>query len=459
MHGHVDPAVFLHSISGFLGGYYLVLALMNAVMAFILWNSGRDKRLFSLFGIFPVTTATIWLLVAVFFTVIAPIAMSGDPNWVWLISIPESIRNAADRILGPVVYSIGGLALLIVLFLGRKFFVRPMVAWAILNLATLFMGLSMTDPNFADIVTKPDNVPIVGLIFLLGFFTWLATYKAVQNDERAKQGLPPLEKLDDEKVLVWPDLVYTELICMVALTAVLLLWGILLQAPLEEPASSVKTPNPSKAPWYFLGLQEMLVYYDPWMAGVVLPSLVVAGLMAIPYIDFNKLGNGYYTIDQRKFAYVMFQFGFFALWVMLIIMGTFMRGPNWNFFGLYETWDAHKVEALNNVNLSDYFWVWLLERPLPRPSPEYSSLYNAWMYILRELPGIALVLGYFLVLPPMFVLFSNYFRQMFIKMGFVRYMVMINLLLLMMLLPIKMVLRWSVNLKYFIAYPEFLLNF
>ena len=81
------------------------------------------------------------------------------------------------------------------------------------------------------------------------------------------------------------------------------------------------------------------------------------------------------------------------------------------------------------------------------------------MYILRELPGILLVLGYFLVLPPMFVLFSNYFRQMFIKMGFVRYMVMINLFLLMMLLPIKMVLRWSVNLKYFIAYPEFLLNF
>src|SRR5437763_2815929 len=61
---------------------------------------------------------------------------------------------------------------------------------------------------------------------------------------------------------------------MVALTAVLLLWAIALQAPLEEPASSVKTPNPSKAPWYFLGLQEMLVYFDPWMAGVVLPSLV-----------------------------------------------------------------------------------------------------------------------------------------------------------------------------------------
>jgi hypothetical protein len=457
MHGHVDPAVFLRSISGFLGSYYLVLALMNAVMAFYLWNSGKARTLFNFVG-FPITTALVWLLVAGFFTIISPIAMSGDPNWAYLISIPAPIRDAADWILGPVVYSIGGMALLVGLFLGRRFFVKPMVAWTLLNLATLFMGLSMTDPSFADIVTKPDNVPIVGLIFLLGFFTWLATAKAVENDERAKRGLEPTEKLDNEKVLVWPDLVYTELICMVALTAVLILWGILLQAPLEEPASSVKTPNPSKAPWYFLGLQEMLVYYDPWMAGVVLPSMVVFGLMAIPYIDFNKQGNGYYTIDQRKFAYVMFQFGFFVLWVMLIIMGTFMRGPNWNFFGLYETWDPHKVEAINNVNLSDYFWVWMLNMPLPKPDPSYSAIGNFGMYILRELPGILLVLGYFLVLPPAFLVFSKTFRNMFVKMGFIRYMVLMNLFLMMMLLPLKMLLRWSVDLKYFIAYPEFLLN-
>jgi hypothetical protein len=221
----------------------------------------------------------------------------------------------------------------------------------------------------------------------------------------------------------------------------------------------VKTPNPSKAPWYFLGLQEMLVYYDPWMAGVVLPGLVVFGLMAIPYLDFNKQGNGYYTIEQRPFAYLMFQFGFFVLWVMLIVMGTFMRGPNWNFFGLYETWDAHKVEALNNVNLSEYFWIKFLNMPLPRPAPDSSALASFFIYILRELPGIVVLLGYFLLVPPALVLASKYFRGMFLKMGFIRYMVMTNLLLMMMLLPIKMVLRWSFNLKYFIAYPEFLLNF
>ena len=100
----------------------------------------------------------------------------------------------------------------------------------------------MVDKNFQAIVTKPDNVPIVGLVFLLGFFTWLATAKAVKNDDRIRQGLPPLEKLDDEKVLVWPDLVYTELICMIAITALLLVWAIMLKAPLEAPSNRSKRP-------------------------------------------------------------------------------------------------------------------------------------------------------------------------------------------------------------------------
>jgi hypothetical protein len=284
----------------------------------------------------------------------------------------------------------------------------------------------------------------------------------VQNDERFKQGLGPQEKLNEEKILVWPDLVYTELICMVAITAFLIVWAIALQAPLEEPASSVKTPNPSKAPWYFLGLQEMLVYYDPWMAGVVLPSMVINGLMAIPYIDFNKAGNGYYTIDQRKFAYLTFQFGFLVLWVTLIVMGTFLRGPNWNFFGPYEIWDAHKVEALNNKDLSDFFWIdfmGLLGVNRPK-APEGSTDFVKIGYsLVRELPGILLVIGYLTILPPLLVVVSKFFRDLFIRMGFIRYMVLTNLLLMMMLLPLKMLGRWTVNLKYVISMPEYMLNF
>jgi hypothetical protein len=440
MHG-ASEADFLRGISPFLGGYYLFLGLMTAIMAFHLWHNHHRNR-----------AAIVWTAISLGMVIIAAFAMGGSPP-----TLPLSVRNFANWATGPVIYSVGTTALLVAAYLFRGWLVQPMVGWSLLVGSLVLLGFSMAEPNFAAIVTKPDNVPIVGLVFLLGFFTWLATAKAVENDRREKEGLPPTEKLDDEKVLVWPDLVYTELICMVALTAFLLIWAISLQAPLEEPASSVKTPNPSKAPWYFLGLQEMLVYYDPWMAGVVLPSLVLVGLAAIPYLDFNKRGNGYYTIDQRKFSYLVFQFGFLELWITLIILGTFFRGPNWNIFGPFEYWDAHKVLALNNVDLSQYFWIGLMGQSLPKAPPDAWWGLELWTIFKREWLGIVLVAAYFIALPPLMA--TTIFRGFFAKMGFIRFMLMANLLLFMASLPIKMVLRWTVNLKYIIAIPEYFLNF
>ena len=81
--------------------------------------------------------------------------------------------------------------------------------------------------------------------------------------------------------------------------AVLTIWSLTINAPLEEPSNPTRTPNPSKAPWYFLGLQEMLVFFDPWYAGVVLPSFIIVGLMLVPYLDINPKGNGYYTFKER----------------------------------------------------------------------------------------------------------------------------------------------------------------
>lgn len=446
MHGHADPTVFLKSIAGFLGSYYLVLATMNGIAAYYCWEKLKKNQL-----------AVFLLGIALLFVIIAPLAFSGNPTLMGWISVPESLRNFIDKNMANApMYTGGTLVALCVMFVFRKFFTQPLVAWLMLVGSLLFMGMSMTDPEFAAIVMKPDNVPIVGMVYLLGFFTWLATYRAVQNDERLAQGLEPLEKLDDEKILVWPDLVYTEMICMVVLTAILIFWAIGLRAPLEEPASAVKTPNPSKAPWYFLGLQEMLVYFDPWMAGVVLPVLVIVGLMAIPFLDYNKLGNGYYTINQRKFAYIIFQLGFLVLWVTLIILGTFLRGPNWNFFGPYEYWDAHKVEALNNVDLSQFFWVKWLGMGMPRAPDDAGFVGKLGMICLRELPGLAVTAAYFLVLPPLMAL--TVFRKMFVKMGFIRFIIMSNLLLFMALLPIKMILRWTFNLKYIISIPEYFLN-
>ncbi|MDA0659515.1 MAG: hypothetical protein O3C60_11815 [Planctomycetota bacterium] len=435
----------LEKLAPFLGSYYLVLAVMNAVFGYFLWEHKKNIR-----------QAVFWTVVAGAFTIMASIAYSGQQKLMELVSLPEAFRGFVDgNLANPALYTIGTSAFLVTMFLFRKVLVQPVVAWGLLVLALLLMGLSMADVQFAEIVTKPDNVPIVAMVFLLGYFTWLATAQAVKNDERTARGEDPLEKLNNEKILVWPDLVYTELICMVAVTAVLTYWAVGLQAPLEDAASSVKTPNPSKAPWYFLGLQEMLVYFDPWMAGVVLPSTIVAGLMAIPYLDFNKAGNGYYTINQRKFAYLVFQFGFLELWVTLIILGTFLRGPNWNFFGPYEQWDAHKVVALNNVDLSQFFWLGLVGY-MPKAPDGASEIAKFGWILWRELPGIIVVVSYLALLPPFLGL--TIFRGFYKRMGLIRFMVMSNLLLMMMLLPIKMVLRWTINLKYLISIPEYLLN-
>jgi hypothetical protein len=360
------------------------------------------------------------------------------------IYLPLFFRNAVDLVAGPTTFFVGATLGFIALLRWRRFVASGLVGWSIVNLFLLFFGLSMTDYDFRDIVTTPDNVPIVGLLILVGYFLWFSLRRAVINDSRIALGLPSLEDLEPEKTLTWPDLVYTELICMVILTIVLVVWGIVLQAPLEQPASSTVAPNPSKAPWYFLGLQEMLVYFDPWMAGVVLPSMIIVGLIAIPYIDTNKGGNGYFTYNDRKFAFITFQYGFVVLWVLLIILGTFLRGPNWNFFGPYERWDLHKVIPLNNIQLSDMIWIQLLGTTKPES------------YFWRELPGIVLCLAYFAITP--YVLYRFFFKTYAAKAGMLRFMTLSVLMLFMAALPIKMVLRWTLNLKYIVAIPELFFN-
>src|ERR1700694_6065816 len=153
----------------------------------------------------------------------------------------------------------------------------------------------------------------------------------IQDQEEAKvvagraRAVLPASDLPD-KVHTWPYLVRAEFIAGCVLLLVLLVWSITVDAPMEDPANPTKTPNPSKAPWYFLGLQEMLVYFDPWIAGVVLPSLIIVGLMVIPYIDTNPKGNGYFTFKERKVEITLFLFGFLILWVTLVMLGTFLRG-------------------------------------------------------------------------------------------------------------------------------------
>jgi hypothetical protein len=356
----------------------------------------------------------------------------------------QFIKDFFNALADPRIFFFMTVAALWFMIWKREVFSRNAVGYGLLAFLAAFIVFGYFDPNFRLIILKPDNVPIVGLIFLIVFFTWYSIREGVLNDRRIAHGEGPIEKQESDRVWVWPDLVYTELIALILCSVVLIVWSIVLEAPLEQPASQSATPNPSKAPWYFLGLQEMLVYFDPWLAGVVLPTFIIVGLIAIPYIDTNEKGNGYYTIAERKAEIVLFLFGFVILWCSLIVLGTFLRGPNWNFFGPFEYWDTHKLEALTNVNLSEYIWVRGLNTGLP----------SNWF--VREIFGILLTLAYVFVLP--LILARGVLKKYYAKMGPARYYVGVFLFLMMMSLPIKMLLRWIINLKYIVAIPEFFFN-
>lgn len=152
-------------------------------------------------------------------------------------------------------------------------------------------------------------------------------------------GTEALKKSD--KILTFPHLVFKEFIALMLVSLVLIILSMVMNAPLEEIATQTKTPNPAKAPWYFVGLQEMLVYFDPWIAGVVIPILIIVGLMAIPFMDRNPKGVGIYCFRERKFAFTMFTVGI-VVWFGLIIFGCYFRGPSWLLYLPWESWEIHK---------------------------------------------------------------------------------------------------------------------
>jgi quinol-cytochrome oxidoreductase complex cytochrome b subunit len=236
----------------------------------------------------------------------------------------DFVKGIFNTLADPRLFFIGACVLLWLMIWKRELMASNAIGYGMQGFLAVFFIFGAFDPNFRLIMTKPDNVPIVGLIFILIFLTWYSM-REVLSDRRIAAGRDPSRR-PSRTSWVWPDLVYTELISLILCSVVLILWSVFLKAPLEQPANRSVTPNPSKAPWYFLGLQEMLVYFDPWLAGVVLPGLIIAGLIAIPYVDKNPKGNGYYTFNERKIEITLFLFGFVILWVSLIVLGTFLRG-------------------------------------------------------------------------------------------------------------------------------------
>ena len=217
----------------------------------------------------------------------------------------------------------------------------------------------------------------------------------------------------DEKVLCYPNMIFHELVLCMATVVFIWIWSVLMNAPLEEAANGNLTPNPSRAPWYFLGLQELLVYFDPWIAGVLLPQFIVQGLIILPYIDTNPEQQGYYSYKGRQLEFWVMSIGF-IMWFLLILVGSTMRGPSWQLYMPWESWLDHKPNAPD-------FWNF----PLPI--------------------GLLVIGGYFavgLALP--MVLFKEWVEEK----GLIRYGTIMVHLLVMVAVPIKIFLRLALHVKY-----------
>ncbi len=226
--------------------------------------------------------------------------------------------------------------------------------------------------------------------------------------------------MKEEYVFTIPDLVSREFIAILIAIMVLSIWSMGIDAPLKAIADPNWTENPAKAPWYFIGLQEMLVYFDPWIAGVMLPGLIIVGLMIIPYIDPNPKGVGEYNLKDRKLSVSMFMVGY-TLWFVLIVFGQFFRGPNWHFYWPWEDWSIAKDAEEQLVNLP-------------------------------AILGYTLVVLYFTLgigLPALLK------KQFYKTLGPFRYFTTMVMILLMFGTIIKIVLRLFFHVKYIIVTPYF----
>jgi quinol-cytochrome oxidoreductase complex cytochrome b subunit len=168
----------------------------------------------------------------------------------------------------------------------------------------------------------------------------LPTQKTYGLMELARGTTPQVGKNPEEEVFSWPHLVFRELLLFLLVVAVVLFLAIFWNAPLEEYANPIHPPNPAKAPWYFLGLQE-LVSYSAFWGGVVVPALLVSALLLLPYLDRNRAGVGRWFARERFVANLLFTLCLITA-VVLTVIGTFFRGPNWSW---QEPWNPPPAQT------------------------------------------------------------------------------------------------------------------
>jgi quinol-cytochrome oxidoreductase complex cytochrome b subunit len=175
-------------------------------------------------------------------------------------------------------------------------------------------------------LAHPDEPALMRADLPVGQLSQMKSYGLM---ELARGTTPAVGINPEEEVFTWPNLVFREIMLLMATVTVVLILAIFWNAPLEEIANPVHPPNPAKAPWYFLGLQELVAYSAFW-GGVVVPGLLVTALIALPYIDRKRRGIGIWFSRERRVAITVFSVCLSAA-IVLTVIGTAFRGPNWAF--------------------------------------------------------------------------------------------------------------------------------
>ncbi|MCR4290004.1 MAG: hypothetical protein NUV86_07065 [Candidatus Scalindua sp.] len=218
------------------------------------------------------------------------------------------------------------------------------------------------------------------------------------------------------------DSVGIEFIAGLLFTFIIMVWSLYMDAPLKELANPSNTPIDERAPWYFIGLQELLIYFDPWLAGVIIPSILLVGLITLPFIDPNKeTGIGRYSFRARPIAVSAFCFGY-AMWYILIIIGQFFRGPGRVFYWPWE--DKTVAKAVPMVEMVNF-------------------------HIAGGFAFFILYFGVCIIVPRL--IFKSFYKTL----GIIRYHIFVSLMAIMWLIPIKIFLRYVFDVKYILSIQIF----
>jgi hypothetical protein len=242
-----------------------------------------------------------------------------------------------------------------------------------------------------------------------------ASYSGLSTQDSAPVGRQKTRTVD-----VFPTLVYKEFLAALLISVLLLAWSLASNAPLLSEANPGKTENPAKAPWYFVGLQELLVYFDPWIAGVAIPTLIIVGLMLIPYLDTSRSATGRYTVSARRLAIGHFLFGF-ALWWVLIAIGQLLRGPNWQIYWPWQSW------------------------AVPKSAEESLWSFPWWVGV----PALGVYFSLGIWLP------RRRWPWLYTALGRTRYLAVMSLTLLLYGVPLKIFLRLLLRVRYVLVTPWF----